>query len=875
MLLKKGNTGSQVKYLQYTLHILCCSPKTFSGTYDDATETAVKKYQEKYGLTADGIVGDSTWNSLCGEIRPIKQALYNKEYFFGWMDGLATSVVYDAVVKFQKDNGLTADGQVGPVTRNKLMRTGSTEVGDDEIPLEQGDSGDNVIYLQYGLRILCCSPGNIDGSFGTGTYNAVVKFQEKYSLTADGVVGYATWNKMKSLIKEIQTALLSKGYAIGEADGIAGPATYEGVVSFQEDNGLVVDGQAGPATRQLLLGTAGDGANDSFPLKVGSVGPTVRYLQQGLLIMCRNPKSRSGVFDENTSAAVQRFQSSNGLTVDGQVGTQTWETLRTCLKPIQQALANKGYSVGLIDGIAGDTFFSAVLQFQTDNGLTADGMVGSSTLALLGISDTSNGSGTTSSTLKLGSNGSLTKYLQRLLSALGYTVTIDGYFGTATETVVKSFQTKYSLDADGVVGGGTWSKIFSLYKVNPTGSTGAEKMVNVAKHELAWGFVEDNANNITPYGQWYGMNYAAWCAMFVSWCAYQAGIMGTKVPQFAYCPTGVSWYRDKNKYYYRDSNYTPRIGDTVFFFSTSMGRVSHTGILIGATATTITTIEGNTSDGVFEKTYNRSNTYIDGYGCNDGPKATADISTSETTINNAVLAKGVDYMRACNNTLEKDSSTGKYIVTNSPDAVSFELGKECSFEVMPNIIVSAKVAKEYTLYNNFVNTFEDTSKLNIFEFNIVNGELKYGTSAVKDEITTSLGGLESALKQNCINIYDSLALEVENGNMKIGVEFSRDIGNSYVTIAYTVKHELDVNASCTQEISFTYAITARIPDDERDTWQPALVKIEECVEYYKENPDEALLIAAFVGIAVVFVGGVAGTISAIIAGISNLIARLA
>lgn len=86
------------------------------------------------------------------------------------------------------------------------------------------------------------------------------------------------------------------------------------------------------------------------------------------------------------------------------------------------------------------------------------------------------------------------------------------------EAAIKDYQSKNGLDADGICGGGTWSKLFSQYRVNVSG-TGVQKFVNVAKHEAQIGFHEDNGNNINPYGQWYGSNGSAWCAMFVSWCA--------------------------------------------------------------------------------------------------------------------------------------------------------------------------------------------------------------------------------------------------------------------------------------------------------------------------------------------------------------------
>lgn len=509
--------------------------------------------------------------------------------------------------------------------------------GGSGFPLKQGATGDNVLYLQYGLHIMCCNPGSIDGDFGTGTEAAVKKFQGKYGLSVDGVVGTGTWGKLQTLIKEIQNALVKNGYNTNGVDGIAGPATYEAVIAFQRAKGLSVDGQVGPATREKLLGSAGDGGTDSFPLKQGSKGAYVLYLQNGLWIMCINPNGRDGDFGGGTASAVRLFQSGYGLSVDGIVGTATWEKLRSVIRPIQQALVNHGYNTGGVDGIAGENTYNAVVAFQKANGLTPDGMVGNATKAKLGISGSGGGSGTTSATLSVGSNGSLTRYLQHMLNVLGYSVTVDGMFGDSTKNAIISFQQKYGLAADGIVGSGTWSKLFSVYKV-PVSGTGVQKMINVAKHELDWGFAEDNSNNLTPYGQWYGIQGGAWCAMFVSWCAYQAGILGSKVPRFAYCPYGVNDYRDKGKFYSRSGGYEPRLGDTIFFWNSSEGVVGHTGIVVGVTSTEVITIEGNANDAVRIKKYDRTNTYIHGYGCNDGVE-TSKPRPSQKEINQAISNK--------------------------------------------------------------------------------------------------------------------------------------------------------------------------------------------------------------------------------------------
>lgn len=117
--------------------------------------------------------------------------------------------------------------------------------------LKKGSTGANVKYLQYGLKIMCCNPGAIDGNFGTGTYNAVVKYQKSKGLTADGVVGDGTWNKLKADIKNIQKLLNNHGYGL-TVDGVAGSSTYNAVIKFQKSKGLTADGMVGASTLKAL-----------------------------------------------------------------------------------------------------------------------------------------------------------------------------------------------------------------------------------------------------------------------------------------------------------------------------------------------------------------------------------------------------------------------------------------------------------------------------------------------------------------------------------------------------------------------------------------------------------------------------------------------
>ena len=196
--------------------------------------------------------------------------------------------------------------------------------------LQFGDRGDNVRYLQYGLHILCCSPNGFDGEFGNGTLTAVKKFQSKYGLVSDGIVGDVTWNTLKNEIATIQAQLNKKGCSVGTVDGIAGPATYNAVISFQNKNGLTADGQVGTATWDILFNNVSGGVSYNRILKVTSPlmqGDDVKVVQNKLNSLGYNCGTADGYYGNDTKNAVVKFQSNRGLTTDGEVGPATWNAL--------------------------------------------------------------------------------------------------------------------------------------------------------------------------------------------------------------------------------------------------------------------------------------------------------------------------------------------------------------------------------------------------------------------------------------------------------------------------------------------------------------------------------------------------------------------
>jgi hypothetical protein len=137
----------------------------------------------------------------------------------------------------------------------------------------------------------------------------------------------------------------------------------------------------------------------------------------------------------------------------------------------------------------------------------------------------------------------------------------------------------------------------------------AEAMLDKCRSYIGY---REGANNDTMFGEWYGLNYNPWCAMFISYCAAKTDNADI-IPRYAACVDGVAWFKNKGQF---DS--TPSVGAIVFY---GPGGGDHTEIVEEVHTSTITTIGGNTNDdgssngdGVYRRVIDRSSTRIYGYG---------------------------------------------------------------------------------------------------------------------------------------------------------------------------------------------------------------------------------------------------------------------
>lgn len=259
--------------------------------------------------------------------------------------------------------------------------------------LRLGSAGDEVRQIQIRLNRISDNYPSIpkialpDGVFSYDTEDAVRRFQKIFSLTADGIVGKATWYAIQFIYNAVKrlNELDSEGITLSEVtqqysesvglgsvgvevqnvqylltylsrfyntvpsvaiDGIYGQSTADSVRAFQETFELPVTGSVDFATWDVLYRTyLGFLATIPFqyiegnvlpypgvPLRMGSGSDAVRVLQEYLNYIARwIPEIPSvnvtGYFGTQTEQAVLAFQRLQGIEDTGTVGSVTWNAV--------------------------------------------------------------------------------------------------------------------------------------------------------------------------------------------------------------------------------------------------------------------------------------------------------------------------------------------------------------------------------------------------------------------------------------------------------------------------------------------------------------------------------------------------------------------
>ena len=296
------------------------------------------------GVTVDDAAEDlAPVNLTVGVINSVVRDLQQRLMDLGYMDpdepttyyGDATSL---AVQYFQRQAGMAMDGICGVETWDAIMSDSAPHYA-----LKLGFQGNDVTHAQYRLYNLgyLYNASDINGTYDEKTMEAVKKLQEMNGLTVDGIYGTSTYNLLYSdevkanivalgeqseLVKKYQQILINLGYLEGEADGNFGLGTQNAIKAFQSRNDQVVDGYLGPDTRAAL-----DDPNAiPFAMRLGEQSDSVKELQEYLVKYgYLDSDKATGYFGELTKTAVANFQSKNGLTADGLAGAKTISLLHS------------------------------------------------------------------------------------------------------------------------------------------------------------------------------------------------------------------------------------------------------------------------------------------------------------------------------------------------------------------------------------------------------------------------------------------------------------------------------------------------------------------------------------------------------------------
>lgn len=266
--LRLGSAGDNVRTAQIRLNRISSNfpaiPKILAtdGIFAEDTESAVRRFQEVFNLTPDGIIGKSTWYSIQNVYIGVKRlndlnsegitpeeitqqypgalaegsvgdGVRNLQYFLAYLsqfydtipapaiDGVFGAATRAAVESAQRTFDLNTDGIVGEETWYALTNAylgivntipreyiEGVAVPYGGIPLRIGSESESVRLLQEYLNYISQSFPEIPfidvtGYFGPRTQEAVIAFQNLYGQNPTGLVASATWNAIIELYEAL------------------------------------------------------------------------------------------------------------------------------------------------------------------------------------------------------------------------------------------------------------------------------------------------------------------------------------------------------------------------------------------------------------------------------------------------------------------------------------------------------------------------------------------------------------------------------------------------------------------------------------------------------------------------------------------------
>jgi peptidoglycan hydrolase-like protein with peptidoglycan-binding domain len=327
------------------------------------------------------------------EVTAVQERLRQLGYFETTPTGYFGKITKNAVISFQRAQGLKADGIVGTSTYNRLFgrsiyyNPGQTQPYNYYPILQRGDNSKAVLQLKQWLAVNGYTQPTLNEDFDIVTEAELRRFQREHRLVVTGVADKTTW-----------ISLVNYGYPGLEANNPLQPLPLPFTPPFPDN---------APSSK---------GFNPKYPsvpsncsLKMGDRNSCVTTLQKYLISLNYLQGSATGYYDLSTREAVSRFQIANNLYVTGIADAETqrilfqqaniyeplpgvqnlnagWPILqegsnqREAVRYLQQRLKATGfYTNGGITGNFASKTKKAVMDLQEYYGLEPTGVVDSAT----------------------------------------------------------------------------------------------------------------------------------------------------------------------------------------------------------------------------------------------------------------------------------------------------------------------------------------------------------------------------------------------------------------------------------------------------------------------------------------------------------------
>ncbi len=248
--IEEGNEGAEVTALQKKLQAAGYFDGPVTGYYGTLTQLAVSEFQQTKGLTVNGVADEVTLKALntetpttsqqtisspqvteeskvetnsiqalkkgtsSSEVTALQKQLQAAGYFDGPVTGYYGTLTQEAVIAFQKAQGISPNG-IADLNTLQALNTGTPAPTQPTSPspvvvdkpkaetkstkaLEKGDRGSQVTTLQKQLQAAGYFDGPVTGYYGTLTRQAVIALQKAHGIIPDGIADSSTIEALNS-----------------------------------------------------------------------------------------------------------------------------------------------------------------------------------------------------------------------------------------------------------------------------------------------------------------------------------------------------------------------------------------------------------------------------------------------------------------------------------------------------------------------------------------------------------------------------------------------------------------------------------------------------------------------------------------------------